>query len=150
LNDPSAPFNYYNGEIEDCYKVRNGDLLISWSASLGAYIWRRGEAFLNQHIFRVEECSNLVLRDFLFFAVNYIMAEIKKNIHGATMQHITKPEFERTLIPLPPLTIQRSLVLELSERMEEVEKLKMSIGKQLEPIKALPQVILRKAFQGAL
>jgi len=38
LNDPNAPFNYYDGEVEEGYKVKNGDLLISWSASLGAYL----------------------------------------------------------------------------------------------------------------
>src|SRR5689334_18744687 len=45
--------NYFNGAIEDRYIVEPGDLLVSWSATLGAYIWDGPEAVLNQHIFKV-------------------------------------------------------------------------------------------------
>src|SRR5438045_3202127 len=41
-------------EIEDKYHVKNGDLLISWSATLGAFIYRGEDALLNQHIFKVQ------------------------------------------------------------------------------------------------
>lgn len=30
--------NYYEGEVEGRHEVRQGDFLISWSATLGAYI----------------------------------------------------------------------------------------------------------------
>lgn len=52
--------NYYNGQIEDRYIVRPGDLLISWSATLGAYIWDGPEAVLNQHIFKVESTNGSI------------------------------------------------------------------------------------------
>src|SRR5437868_9136857 len=55
LNSPNASFNYFDGQIADKFKVQNGDLLISWSASLDAFLWNRGEAILNQHIFNVRE-----------------------------------------------------------------------------------------------
>ena len=32
LNDRSAEFNYFDGEIDSKYIVENGDLLFSWSA----------------------------------------------------------------------------------------------------------------------
>src|SRR5262249_55218422 len=48
LTDPSKPFNRFAGEAPRRYLVRNGDLLISWSASLGSFIWNRGDAILNQ------------------------------------------------------------------------------------------------------
>ena len=51
LNNPNAEYNYYDGNIEQKYHVKNGDLLFAWSASLGAYIWKGENAFLNQHIF---------------------------------------------------------------------------------------------------
>jgi len=150
LNDPDASFNYYDAEIEERYKVRNGDLLISWSASLGAYLWTGGDAVLNQHIFRVEEHRGLILKNFVYYAVDYVMTEIKERIHGATMQHITKPDFEAIFISIPSLSIQQHIAAELEERMAQVEKLRTSIEKQLEAINALPQAILRKAFRGEL
>ncbi len=150
MNDPQAPFNYYDGEVEKRYRVSNGDLRISWSASLGVYFWKRGNAVLNQHIFRVEEFPELVKRDFLYFVVNYAMEEIKERIHGATMQHVTKPEFEAITVPLPSRPTQHRIASELKEKMAQVEKLRTSIEKQLEAINALPQSILRKAFRGEL
>ena len=53
LNNPEAPYNYYDGEVPDKVKIKDGDLLISWSASLGTYLWQGGDAYLNQHIFKV-------------------------------------------------------------------------------------------------
>src|SRR5579875_1563237 len=52
LNDPSKPFNYFTGKIPEKYCVHDGDILISWSASLGTYMWRGEDAWLNQHIFK--------------------------------------------------------------------------------------------------
>ena len=35
LNDPTAEYNYYNGEIEDKYWIDNGSLLFAWSGTPG-------------------------------------------------------------------------------------------------------------------
>lgn len=150
LNDPNALFNYYDGEVEKRYKVRKGDLLISWSATLDVYLWTRGDAVLNQHIFKVEEYPEWALKDFLYYVVNYVMTGIKGRIHGATMKHITKPEFEAILIPLPSLPVQHRIATYLKEKMLQVDKLCAIIEKQLETINALPQAILKKAFGGEL
>ena len=46
LNNPDAPYNYFDGEVPEKVKVSRGDLLISWSASLGTYIWEGGNAYI--------------------------------------------------------------------------------------------------------
>jgi restriction endonuclease S subunit len=57
LNDPSAPFNYYDSELPERFLVGDNELLFAWSGtpgtSFGAHIWRGGKAWLNQHIFKV-------------------------------------------------------------------------------------------------
>ncbi|MBU1643055.1 restriction endonuclease subunit S, partial [bacterium] len=47
LNKEDADFNYADDSFEEKYRVKKGDLLVAWSASLGAYIWNRGDAWLN-------------------------------------------------------------------------------------------------------
>ena len=55
LNNPYAPYNFYDGTIEEKYIISKGDILISWSGSLGVYEWEKeNDAFLNQHIFKVK------------------------------------------------------------------------------------------------
>ena len=53
LTKGSSDINYFSGEIGDRYKVKYGDLLISWSATLGIYLWKGEDAWLNQHLFKV-------------------------------------------------------------------------------------------------
>src|SRR5262245_33924433 len=54
LSGSNAEPNRFNGEIDSRYLIRRGDILISWSASLGVYRWPGEDAWLNQHIFKVE------------------------------------------------------------------------------------------------
>ena len=43
--------NYYDGDIDAKYHIKNGDILVSWAATLDAFIWNKGDGLLNQHIF---------------------------------------------------------------------------------------------------
>src|SRR5450432_2361079 len=53
LNKEISSYNYTTKTFENKYKVKNGDLLFAWAASLGTYVWNGGDAWLNQHIFKV-------------------------------------------------------------------------------------------------
>ncbi|MDC1107383.1 restriction endonuclease subunit S, partial [Prolixibacteraceae bacterium] len=54
LTSGSSQTNFFDGEIDAKYRVKRGDLLISWSATLGVFEWQEEDAWLNQHIFKVE------------------------------------------------------------------------------------------------
>jgi len=90
--------NYFQGKVEDRHVVRPGDFLISWSATLGAYIWDGPEAVLNQHIFKVE--SNINKR-FHYHLVRERIAELERNAHGSGMVHVTKGIFESIPVAIP-------------------------------------------------
>ena len=99
-------------DIPDKYVVGQGDLLISWSATIGFYIWNSGRAYLNQHIFKVVP-SQRIIKQYLYYLGRRIAGEIKKETHGNTMTHITKGRFNSIQIPLPPLEVQREIVAEI-------------------------------------
>jgi type I restriction enzyme S subunit len=75
LNNPDALFNYCPDDIPHKYIVRKGDLLFAWSGtpgtSFGAHIWEGREAWLNQHIFRVEFTEAFLDKRFLRLAINH-------------------------------------------------------------------------------
>lgn len=142
LNNPDAPFNYYNGKVPDKVKIKDGDLLISWSASLGAYIWQGGDAFLNQHIFKVEFDKLDIDKMFLKHAVVSKLNTMAKLVHGATMKHIVKKDFDNTRIPYPSKKEQQSIVSEL-DKINELISLKKS---QLEDLDSLAQSIFYDMF----
>ncbi len=147
LTSFDAPFNYYNKEVEPRYLINNGDLLISWSASLDAFIWNRGPAILNQHIFRVIENKEVVTRNYLYFVVRAVMEDIRRQVHGATMQHITRPEFEAVKILLPPLHEQHVIAAQLERDMTEVERLRAAVRRQREAVEALGVAYLHEIFE---
>lgn len=94
------------------YRVVSGDLLISWSATIGFFIWKGEEAYLNQHIFKVVT-KPVINKLYLFYLGNKITEDIKSKVHGNTMTHITKELFNSIQIPLPPLNIQQEIVAEI-------------------------------------
>lgn len=142
LNNPNAPYNYFDGEVPDKVKIQNGDLLISWSASLGAYIWNGGKAFLNQHIFKVAFDKTDIDKFFLKYAVTSKLAAMAEQVHGATMKHIVKKDFDNTLIPYPPLSTQLAIVSEL-DKIKELIRLKKE---QLKDFDNLAQSLFYEMF----
>lgn len=146
LTDSSKPCNRYDGPYKEKYLIDDGDLLISWSASLGAFIWQRGPALLNQHIFRVEVNKNLVTRDFLYFTVLNALGRMKEMTHGSTMRHITKKKFEAMEVPVPELDEQDRIVRRVRAalaRAQEVRRLRTEVRAA---IAAIPNAIRHGAW----
>ena len=82
--------NYFDGQVNPRYIIENNDLLFSWSATLDSFIWDRGPAILNQHIFKVEPFEGTHKR-FLYYSLKHysqIWADL--DAHGSTMRHIKK------------------------------------------------------------
>lgn len=107
LTGSGGAFNYYQGDVEDRYVARTGDLLVSWAATLGAHIWNGPEAVVNQHIFKVE--SNID-RKFHKYLLDYKLDELIDNAHGSGMVHITRGRFESVQVAVPDSVEQRQIV----------------------------------------
>jgi type I restriction enzyme S subunit len=122
LNKEHATFNRCNTKIDSKYHVNNDDFLISWSGtpgtSFGAFIWTRGFAYLNQHIFRCELAPGVFDKKFLRVAINARLDEMISYAQGAVgLRHITKGKLESIRIPLPPLAEQKRIVAKVDELM---------------------------------
>ncbi|MFN8892352.1 MAG: type I restriction endonuclease subunit S [Betaproteobacteria bacterium] len=66
LTGTGEHFNYTTRKVKDELVVEQGDLLVSWSATLDVYRWAGPRGLLNQHIFKVLPKPG-VDPDFLFF-----------------------------------------------------------------------------------
>lgn len=139
--------NYYSGPIEEKHLVKNGDLLISWSATLDVFIWDGREAVLNQHIFKV---IPKVDKTFLFYSVKAYLESLKRQVHGTGMQHITKGKFDNTPIPLPPSPEQHRIIAKIEELFAEVKTIRTSLEKVQPTIRRFRQSVLASAFRGEL
>lgn len=129
LTGNTYDLGFYNGDYPEKIEINDGDILISWSASLGVYIWNRGKALLNQHIFKVVFDKEEVNKQYFVFAVKYNLKEMGTKAHGATMKHIVKKDFDNTLVPFPTIEKQDVIAEILSKTAYIVDARKQELQK---------------------
>ena len=128
LTGNAYDLGFYDGEYPEKIEINDGDVLISWSASLGVYVWNRGKALLNQHIFKVAFDKVEIDRNYFVYAVRYKLAEMGMKTHGATMKHIVKKDFEATQIPYPSLKKQVEIANNLDKILKIIEARKTELS----------------------
>ena len=122
LNDPNAYYNRTKNEYEEKYLIKKGDLLFAWAASLGTYIWKGEDAWLNQHIFKVIPYP-FMYKKYLYYAFHAMITEFYRKSHGSGMIHITRKQFEEITLWLPPLTEQYRIVQYLQQVFEKLDSI---------------------------
>lgn len=129
LTGNSYQMNRYAGDYNPKYEVNRGDVLISWSASLGVYVWQGEKALLNQHIFKVifDKCD--VDKSFYVHQVAAILEKAASQAHGATMKHLTKPVFDALPFYLPDLPTQQRIADTLDKVSEGIGLCRKMLGK---------------------
>lgn len=136
LTGNSYQANRYNGPYHPKYEVNDGDVLISWSASLGVYIWKGEKAVLNQHIFKVVFDKAEVDKNFFVHQVQNILENAASEAHGATMKHLTKPVFDALPFYLPSIEKQQAIASVLDKVSELITLRKEQLAKLDQLVKA--------------
>ena len=139
LTGSNEVFNYYDGDYPAQVEVNNGDILISWSATLGVYVWLEGKALLNQHIFKVSFDKGYINRGYFIYAVTQKLDEMSTKTHGTTMRHIVKSDFDNTIIPFPSIDQQDQFALIACQADKSKFELKQAIEKIDKVMRALLQ-----------
>ena len=140
---------YYSDlELDEDKYCHKGDLLYAWSASFGPRIWDGEKTIYHYHIWKMIPDEKRINKLFLHHILDKDTEDIKaEGGRGIAMMHITKAGMELREIPLPPLSIQQSIVKRIEEEQEFVNgnkelirifegKIKEEIGKlwQAEPV----------------
>ncbi len=127
LTGSTGNSNYFQGKIDEKYLVNNGDILVSWSGSIGVYEWNKGPAYLNQHIFKVNFNKEDIDKKYFIYLIKSKIDEMKKNTHGSTMRHITKADFDKLEVNLHDITEQKII----SNKLEKIQRLIEAKKKQI-------------------
>lgn len=136
LTGNAYDLGFYDGEYPEKIEINDGDVLISWSASLGVYVWNRGRALLNQHIFKVVFDKVDIDKNYFVYAVSQKLVEMGMKTHGATMKHIVKKDFDAMMIPYPSLNEQADIAINLNKVSNVIEARKQELQLLDELIKA--------------
>ena len=152
LTNPCKPMNRTTRQVDPIYVVQRGDLLVSWSATLDAFIWDREPAVLNQHIFKVVPNAELVSKRYLFYALRRAIAELIKteHLHGSTMKHINRAPFLAHMIYLPSLTEQAQIVAEIEKQFSRLDEAVANLKRVKANLKRYKAAVLKAAVEGRL
>ena len=129
LTKTSKEINYYSGTIDKKYIVEDGDILISWSGTLGVFQWCGKSAVLNQHIFKVVFDKMDIDKSYFKYVVEKGLQDAIKHTHGSTMKHLTKKYFDNIMVSYTNLREQQRIASELDllsklilRRQEQLEE----------------------------
>lgn len=138
--------NYYDGDIDAKYHIKNGDILVSWAATLDAFIWNKGDGLLNQHIFKAIPQEEKITSYFFFWMIKEAMQNMNNdNKHGIFMQHVTLDVFNNFSVPLPPLSEQRRIATYLFQKISEADIMLDDTLSSITGYKKLKQAVITQA-----
>lgn len=149
LVDPDAEMDRYDGELPDRVKLRDGDLVFSWSGSLEVRPWNRGNAYLNQHLFRVVPRSGIGRR-WLRYALDSATRLFQEHMHGSAMTHITLPMLKQVRIPVPTADGQESTTSHLDQIWERCERMTHKLSHQTELLNEHREALVTSAVTGEI
>lgn len=150
LSGSSESINYFDGKISDDYLIDDGDILISWSATLDAFIWNYGKGWLNQHIFKAIPNVQKTHKNYFFHLMKIAMLNMSSDKHGSAMQHVTNQIFGNFQVPLPSLSEQKLIADFLDEKCAEIDKLSEDIQKQIDILNDYKKSVITRAVTKGL
>lgn len=146
LTGSGSDFNYFQGDVDDQHVARPGDLLVSWAATLGVYVWDGPEAVVNQHIFKVESRINGKFHRYL---LDYVLQDLQAKTHGSGMVHITRGRFEETPVEIPTSADEQQRIVDLiEEQFSRLDAGVESLRRAQRNLSGLRGSILGAAFEG--
>jgi len=78
------------------------------------------------------------------------LGTIDKYYTGTTIKHLTGKMLARFELVLPPIKVQRRLVMRIQEAFERTEEMETTLDAQLSQSTRLRQSVLKRAFEGRL
>lgn len=110
--------------IPEKYKINNGDILFSWSATLEVMVWNSGKGGLNQHIFKVVP-KNYFSNEYVYQQLDRYIVNFQKQAEArkTTMGHITSEHINQSRVVLPP----KETVQAFTQKVKALSKMQSNL-----------------------
>lgn len=143
---PGGSTVYNDFDVPDEKVARAGDILMSWSGSLGVYRWFRDEAIVNQHIFKVIPTGYPAWLVFdRLDAVMPIFRGVAAD-KATTMGHIQRGHLESTNVEIPVV----SEIEQLNEMLSPLWGRLLSAEREVVRLTKLRDALLPELLSGRM
>ncbi|SDW61790.1 restriction endonuclease subunit S [Streptococcus equinus] len=146
MNGVSSSTEKARIDIPDEAKIKNGDILFSWSATLEVKLWEGEIGALNQHIFKVT--SEKYAKSFIYYELKRYLKVFKKiaELRKTTMGHITQNHLKQAYIAVPPLKI----MAKLDSNLNPIISQRLKLGKENQELMKLRDWLLPMLMNGQI
>jgi type I restriction enzyme S subunit len=138
--------------LHEKYFIDTGDILYSWSGSpdtsLDTFIWTKGPAVLNQHIFKVMTAS-VAEKYFAYYLLKHLrpqLIEVARNKQTTGLGHVTVADMKRWPICWPDAPALNSF----ADSVGPIYELCLNLILGSEQLAALRDYLLPKLLSGAV
>ena len=140
--------NYFDGTLDEKYRVVNGDILVSWAATLDAFVWTKEDGWLTQHIFKAVPNEKIVKGYFLWLLKIAMDNMNNDDKHGIVMQHVTIGLFNNYVVPLAPYTEQQAIADYLDETCSKIDEIIAEAKASIDEYEKLRQATIDENILG--
>ena len=142
---------FFSGEKDKKFYLKNGDILFSWSGnpdtSIDTFIWDKGDAILNQHIFKVIPKFDKGYA-FTYLMLKYLKStftHIERNKQTTGLGHVTVKDLKELKIALC-----FSKIKEFNEVAEPMVDLIFENNMSIEQLNKIRDSLLPKLMSGEI
>lgn len=136
------------------YKVERGDLLITRTGSLGtlAVFDDDVDAIPGAYLIHYRLAAPQITSKYIFYFLKSPTGQraLLRGGAGVGRPNLNAPTIEAIPIPLPPVPEQEQIVAAVERRLVAADRLRDTITRQLDRVRATRQSLLREAFAGKL
>lgn len=127
-------------------------ILVSCIGNLGKIGLNTVPVAFNQQINAILPDESRAIPEFMFFQslASVFKEQLESLASGTTVPIVNKSKFNNVRVVLPPLTIQKAVVAQLTDLREETQRLATIYEQKLAALDALKQSLLHQAFNGQL
>ena len=146
LTGEQDEYNHFDGDLDEKYKVENGDILLAWSGTIDLFQWDGDDAALNQHIYRIDMEGGV--NDIFFkFKLEEAIPRLIALSHGSTMKHVRKADLVNLDVKIPSdLDEQRKIASVLYNVDQAIQKTEEIIEQTQRIKKGLMQDIFTEGY----
>ena len=138
LQDLSKSYHnpqYFSGTVDTKFMASKGDILVSWNATLDAFVWDGEDAYFKHHILKAIPTEEKVSKQFFYWLLKLAMKNMSGD--GIVMTHLRLGDFSDFTVPMPPLAEQTRIAEYLNEKCSEIDALIAQTKSSIEEYEAL-------------
>lgn len=135
-----------SARIPEKYKIRNGDLLFSWSGTLMVRFWSEGEGALNQHLFKVT--SDEYPEWLYYYWTKHHLGDFIQTAKAkaTTMGHIQRGHLKAAKVRVP----RPGLLADIDEQLRPLINQQKDNSVQIQTLAALRDALLPRLMSGKI